>query len=93
MAAMSDWLERYVEALVERMEVGGPEPGLQSGEKKVVLDLARVVAHGTERKNAPLATFIAGRYTALREERGASRSEAMTEAIEVARALLGPSEE
>ena len=33
---------------------------LDDAQVEKLLDLARDVAHGTERKNAPLATFLAG---------------------------------
>lgn len=50
---MDDWLDRYAAAL-------GMSP-LDPSEVDAILDLAREVAHGTERKNAPLAAFLAGR--------------------------------
>ncbi|MGI8685149.1 MAG: DUF6457 domain-containing protein [Acidimicrobiales bacterium] len=52
-------------------------PPLDPAEVDAILDLARVVAHGTERKNAPLATWLAGR----------SPSDAVT-ALATAQALL-----
>ena len=50
---MDDWLDRFADAL--------SVPRLDPAEAEALLDLARVVAHGTERRNAPLATFLAGR--------------------------------
>ncbi|HUR18222.1 MAG TPA: DUF6457 domain-containing protein [Acidimicrobiales bacterium] len=48
-----EWLDEVADALgVTR---------LSAAEVEQLLDLARVVAHGTERMNAPLATFLAGR--------------------------------
>ncbi len=48
-----DWLDGFADALgVSR---------LSAEEVEQVLDLARAVAHGTERKNAPLAAYLAGR--------------------------------
>lgn len=35
---------------------------LDDAEIEALLALARDVAHGTERKNAPLASFLAGRF-------------------------------
>lgn len=52
---MDDWLDRYATAL--------GVPPLDLAEVDAILDLARVVAHGTERKNAPLAAWLAGRST------------------------------
>lgn len=71
---MDDWLDRFAEELaVDRL---GP------AEVDAVLDLARVVAHGTERRNAPLAAFLAGRAAA-----GGGGGAAA--ALAVARGLLG----
>jgi hypothetical protein len=73
---MDDWLDRFADALaVARL---GP------AEVDAVLDLARVVAHGTERRNAPLATFLAGRASAGREGGGEAAA-----ALAVAQGLLG----
>jgi len=53
---VADWLDGLADALgVNR---------LSPAEIDQLLDLARDVAHGTERKNAPLATFLAGRAVA-----------------------------
>lgn len=53
---MDSWLDRFADAL--------HVPRLDPAEADSLLDLARVVAHGTERKNAPLAAFLAGRWAA-----------------------------
>lgn len=45
------WPGQYAESL------GLP---LDDADCETILDLARIVAHGTERKNAPLAAFLAG---------------------------------
>ena len=50
---MDDFLDRYAAAL--------GVPPLVDDEVDAILDLAREVAHGTERKNAPLAAWLAGR--------------------------------
>lgn len=48
-----EWLDGVADALgVARLE---------PAEVERLLDLARVVAHGTDRRNAPLATFLVGR--------------------------------
>ncbi|MGH9155819.1 MAG: DUF6457 domain-containing protein [Acidimicrobiales bacterium] len=51
-----DFLDRLADAL----GVGK----LAAGERAGLLDLARVVAHGTERRHAPVATYLAGLATA-----------------------------
>ena len=53
---MDPWLDRFADDL--------QVPHLDPAEADALLDLARVVAHGTERKNAPLAAFLAGRWAA-----------------------------
>lgn len=55
---MDDWLDRFADAL--------GVPRLGQLEIDAILDLARDVAHATERRNAPLAAFLAGRATAMR---------------------------
>lgn len=70
---MDDWLDRFADAL----QVSRLDPG----EADALLDLARVVAHGTERTNAPLAAYLAGRWQAAA---GGSPAAALT----VARGLL-----
>lgn len=79
------WSERYREHL-ER-SVGAPV-GLDDGSISAILDLARDVAHGTERLAAPLATFLAGQYVALRVSAGVSMASALDEAHAAARDLL-----
>lgn len=71
---MDDWLDRFAAAL-------GVAP-LDPAEVEAILDLAREVAHGTERKNAPLAAWLAGRSGA-----------GVTAALAAARQTLPPAEE
>jgi len=59
---------------------------------ETVLDLARVVAHGSERKSAPLSTYLAGQYVAERIRAGVPRAEALAEAVAIGRRLLGGEE-
>jgi hypothetical protein len=79
-----DWPERYCAALEER--AGGPL-GLTDVEVEAVLDLARDVAHSTERRFAPLSTYVTGKYVARRVAAGASATEALGEAAAIAREL------
>jgi molybdenum cofactor guanylyltransferase len=78
-AAMNDWVQRYGAAL--GVEVDQPV-------RSALLELARVVAHGTERRNAPLATYVAGRYVTARVEQGVDARAAVAEAVDVAQGLL-----
>ena len=74
-----DWPDRYAAALE-----------LELGEEEVdaILDLARDVAHGTERRFAPLTTYLTGEFVARRRAAGASTDEALREAREIAGRLL-----
>lgn len=76
---MDDWLERYSAAL---------EIGLGDEEVDAILDLARDVAHGTERRFAPLSAYLAGKYVARRVAEGASAADAVHEAQAVVGRLL-----
>jgi hypothetical protein len=73
------WLEEYRRALEE---AAGRPVVLDDDLVAAVLDLAREVAHGTERKNAPLATFLAGQHLA------ANGRDSLEEALGIARELL-----
>jgi hypothetical protein len=50
---MTSWIEQYAEALGTTLD---------DTHRDAILDLARDVAHGTERMNAPLASFLAGLF-------------------------------
>lgn len=78
--------EEFLAALVDELQGDLQVPGDQERER--LLELARDVAHGSERKNAPLATFIAGMYAATREQ---VTADSLTEVIEAAGRVLGSS--
>jgi hypothetical protein len=82
-----DWLDEYAEAL---SHPGGPDLGVDEEERRVVLRLARQVAHRTERVMAPLSTFLAGMFVADRVREGIDQNEATQEALRVAEGLLPP---
>lgn len=90
---MDDFLAAYAMALTARL---GIAPTASTGnvaapdENEVLLLLARLVAHRTERRNAPLATYLAGQFAAARAGGGGSAAEAAAEALEVAEQILGP---
>jgi hypothetical protein len=79
MAMSANYPDRYAEALAL---------ALTDSETEVVLELARVVAHGSERKFAPLSTYLAGQFVAELMRTGLSRTEALTEALAVAQRTL-----
>lgn len=84
---MTDFMEEFAQQLSAG---AGTEIDLPEGSKNRLLALARVVAHNSERKNAPLATFVLGRYVEARIRAGVDAEEALTEAISTAEALLSP---
>lgn len=68
------WLDDFADALgVERMSAADID---------LVLDLARDVAHGSERKNAPPAAFLAAMFVA-------SGKGDLADAVRKAEALIG----
>jgi hypothetical protein len=85
-----DWFQEYAAALEERLGRSEPTVHLPRESKNPILDLARIVAHGTERKNAPLAAYVAGRYVAARIAQGVEESGALAEALAAAEAITPP---
>ena len=77
---MDEWMDKLVAAL-------GEEP-LEAREMGAVLKLARDVAHGVERKLAPLSTFVAGVHVGRRIAEGSLKEDALAEAVAAARALI-----
>jgi hypothetical protein len=74
------WLDR----LAQTFELDAPT----NQEIAAVLDAARDVAHGVERKITPVSTFLVGMSVERRVNAGASRKEALTSALAALRATL-----
>ena len=81
------WLDRLAQAF----ELDAPT----NEEIAAVLDAARDVAHGVERRITPLSTFLLGMHVERRVAAGASREDALASSIAALRATLptGPAEE
>jgi Domain of unknown function (DUF6457) len=77
---MDDWLERWAEELGERP--------LTNEEIGAMLRLSREVAHGVERKLAPLSTYLAGIHVGRRMAEGASEADALAEVLAAGDRLL-----
>ena len=77
----------YADALARAAEVG---IRLDDDEVDAVLALARTVAHATERRFAPLATYLAGKYVQARTRSGVPAAEALAEAVALVEGLLAP---
>jgi hypothetical protein len=76
-----DWLDEYATSL-------GVD-ALDEEDRRVLLKLAREVAHRSERVFAPLSTYLAGRYVA---EHGQDPVAAVREALRTATDLLPPTD-
>jgi hypothetical protein len=85
-----EWAQEYARALAR---AAGRDVTVSPDEQEAVLLLARLVAHGSERRNAPLATFLAGQLVSLRREAGVPVGEAIGEATRLAEELLPESAE
>ena len=77
---MDDWLDDFARALGERP--------LEREEVGAVLALAREVAHGVERRLAPLASFVAGMHMQRRVAEGAGVADVVEEIRAAARTLI-----
>ena len=77
-----DWLDRL--ATTFGIDPLGPD------EANDLLDAARDVAHGVERKITPLASFLLGMRVQERIAAGTSREDALAEALAELRRALPP---
>ena len=79
---MDNWINELARAL-------GEEP-LTDVETTQLLDTARDVAHGVERKFTPLSTFVIGCAVGRKLASGVDRSETLNETLGQLDALLPP---
>lgn len=77
------WTDDYAGLLSAAAEVTISIP-----DEDEILDFTRRVAHGSERKHAPLATFLAGWYVGARVAAGADAAVAWEEAARHGDGLL-----
>lgn len=82
------WLLAFAAALAGLAPSAVPDTGLSRGETGMILHLARDVAHGAERRFAPLAAYLTGRFVTGRVQQGATVEEALAEARSAAARLL-----
>jgi hypothetical protein len=84
--SVDEWIDRFAGALGEGT--------IQPKEMGQILRLARDVAHGVERRLAPLSSFVVGLYVGRRTAEGIPRDRALSDALEAARRLIpdGPAE-
>lgn len=81
--------EQWIASLSQRLG----ERTLSPEEIGAILQLARDVAHGQERRLAPLATFLAGLHVGRRASEGSDPESALSEAVAAIRELAPSSEE
>ena len=77
---MDEWLDRLAD------ELG--EPRVTPAELGAILKLTRRVAHGVERKLAPLSAFVLGVSVGRRTASGSAREDAFAETLAVAEPLV-----
>ncbi len=73
--------------LLDRLSASLGDPPLERQEIGRLLRLARGVARASDRKLAPLTTFVAGVHVGRRLTEGASREEAQREVVEAIREI------
>lgn len=85
-----NWLDRYGKELVGTSDALFGPLEINSKEVDLLLEIAKVVAHGTERKNAPLATYLVGRYVASRkiQDNSVSIEAVIVEALRLAESMV-----
>jgi Domain of unknown function (DUF6457) len=82
---MDEWIDRFADAL--------GEDRITPRELGALLKLSRDVAHGVERKLAPVSTFVAGLHVGRTIAEGRDRQDALGEALaEAVRLLPTPNE-
>jgi Domain of unknown function (DUF6457) len=77
---MDDWLDRFADALGEER--------VTPREMGALLKVSRDVAHGVERKYAPLSTFLVGLYVGMHVAAGEGREDALRRAVSEAKSLI-----
>jgi hypothetical protein len=88
-ASDSDLLRRLASALSDPASEGTRLVPLDPGERALLLRIARDVAHASERQNAPLASYLIGRFVQMSMSAGIAESEALARAAEIVSSLAG----
>ncbi len=87
----SDLLTQLASALTTPGSSSSELRPLDPRERALLLRIARNVAHSTERQNAPLASYLIGRFVELRITAGMSETDALARAAEIVTSLVGES--
>jgi hypothetical protein len=88
-ASDSDLLRRLASALSAATAEGARLVPLGLAERALLLRIARDVAHASERQNAPLASYLIGRFVQLRVTAGVAESDALADAAAMVTSLAG----
>jgi hypothetical protein len=88
-APESDLLVALASALTGSEPLSAQLEPLEPRERALLLRVARDIAHATERQNAPLASYLIGRYVQTATEAGVSESGALARASAIVKSLLG----
>ena len=80
----SETAAQWIARLARELGIDGMTPRAQAA----LLSMARDVAHGSERKYAPLASFVAGRYVELAARNGRDIESALRDVGEAVTRLL-----
>jgi hypothetical protein len=84
-----DLLEHLASALTDAAPEGSGLVPLDLRERALLLSIARDVAHASERQNAPLASYLIGRFVQMRMSAGVAESEALAGAAAIVNSLAG----
>lgn len=85
----SDLLARLASALSGETSPGAAVVPLDDRERALLLRIARDVAHASERQNAPLASYLIGRFVQMSMSAGAAEAEALARAAAIVNSLAG----
>jgi hypothetical protein len=85
----TDLLEHLASALTDAAPEGSGLVPLDLRERALLLSIARDVAHASERQNAPLASYLIGRFVQMRMSAGVAESEALAGAAAIVNSLAG----
>jgi Domain of unknown function (DUF6457) len=62
---------------------------LEPRDRALLLRIARDIAHATERQNAPLASYLIGRFVQVAVASGGSEPDALEHAAAIVKSLVG----
>ncbi|HEY6469341.1 MAG TPA: DUF6457 domain-containing protein [Candidatus Dormibacteraeota bacterium] len=85
----SDLLAQLASALTIPGSSSADLRPLEPRERALLLRTARNVAHATERQNAPLASYLIGRFVQSSISAGMSETDAMARAVAIVTSLVG----